>query len=152
MIQRIQTVFLILAAVSMALLFVNSISFLSVDPADNVTISDVMLADEVLRVNDHIILLSLVLLCIALPVFIVFLFRNRKLQMKLGRLNVALVIITIVMSLILFYQAYQVLPDATRVTVEFGYLIPVVSILFLVLAIRNIRKDEKLVRSADRLR
>ena len=152
MIQRIQTVFLFLAAICMALLFWNPMSFMSISGVDASSLSNVMLQDGVFATEDHVILLVLVLIGILLPAIIIFLFNNRKLQMRLGRISIALVVMIVALTVILFFQAYADLPNGTMITVEYGYVAPVLAILFLVLAVRSIQKDEKLVRSADRLR
>ncbi|MBK8505620.1 MAG: DUF4293 domain-containing protein [Saprospiraceae bacterium] len=152
MIQRLQSVFLVLTAAVMALLFTKPMSFISIDqalPSDTV---QSMLADGSFSTQDHLILLVLVILGILLPVVTLFLYKNRPLQMKLSRLTIALVVLSVVLTLILFYQDYQKMAVGTEVTVQYGYLMLVLAILFLVLALRYIRKDEKLVRSADRLR
>lgn len=152
MIQRIQSVYLLLAAISMALLFIKPMSFITVGLPVGETTSNAMLSDSVLNVSDHIILLILVVLAIAIPAGVIFLYKNRKLQMKLSRANIAFIVLLIVLSIALFMQAYAMLPDGTEVTIGFGYVIPVVATIFMVLALKGISKDEKLVRSADRLR
>ncbi len=152
MIQRVQSLFLVLAAACMALLFLDSMSFLSVEAPSNTAVSEPMLANGIFETNDHIILLVLVILAVAIPAVVVLLFRNRRLQLKLTRVTIALVAMIIALTIILFMQAYKAVPVGTEITVEYGFLSPVLAIIFLVLAIRYISKDEKLVRSADRLR
>jgi hypothetical protein len=152
MIQRLQSVFLVLASAVMALLFTKPMSFVTIDQALPPGTAQSMLADGVFSTQDHLILLILVILGIILPVITLFLYKNRPLQMKLSRLTIALVSLSILLTSILFYQDYQKMAVGTEVTVQYGYLMLVLAILFLVLALRYIRKDEKLVRSADRLR
>lgn len=72
--------------------------------------------------------------------------------MKLARIAIVVIVLTIALTIILFLQAFSGAPVGTEVTVEYGYLAPILSIIFLLLALRFIKKDEKLVRSADRLR
>ncbi len=152
MIQRLQTVFLALAALMMGLLFSRSMSFASIDQPLPVGNSESMLADGIFNTQDHAVLLVLVILGILIPVITIFLYNNRPLQMKLSRLSIVLIILSVVLTIILFMQDYQNIAVGTEVTIEYGYILPVLAILFLVLAFRYIRKDEKLVRSADRLR
>ncbi len=153
MIQRIQSIFLLLAAIVMALLLFGPMYFVSVDKAvTNAAPMETMLADGVFETNDHIILLILVVVSMILPLVILFLFKNRVLQMKLGRINVTLIVLTLALSVILFLNDYRQISEGTEITIEFGYLAPVIAIILLALAIRFIKKDEKLVRSADRLR
>ncbi|MCB0687370.1 MAG: DUF4293 domain-containing protein [Saprospiraceae bacterium] len=152
MIQRLQTVFLALAAIMMGLLFSNPMDFVSIDKPLPVGNSESMLADGVFNTQDHVILLVLVVLGILIPAITIFLFKNRPLQMKLSRLAIALVSLALVLTIILFYMDYQGIPVGTEITIDYGYLMPVLAIIFLALALRFIKKDEKLVRSADRLR
>lgn len=152
MIQRLQSVFLFLAAVAMSLLFIGPMSFVSLDkslPADSAAIA---LADGFLTTQDHISILIVVLLTIALPMLALFLYKNRPLQIRLGKVSIALVIVAIILTLVFGWQDAQVIPDDIKMRVDLGYLMPVLSIVFLALAVRYINKDEKLVRSADRLR
>jgi hypothetical protein len=111
-----------------------------------------MLADGVFNTQDHAVLLVLVILGVLIPVITIFLYNNRPMQMKLSRLSIVLIILSVVLTIILFMQDYRNIAIGTEVTIEYGYVLPVLAILFLVLALRYIRKDEKLVRSADRLR
>ncbi len=154
MIQRLQTVFLALAAIVTSLLFSRPMSFATTDqvlPAGNV---QHMLADGVYNTQDHIVLLMLAILGILVPLITIFLYRNRPLQMKLSRLSIALAGLYIVLIIVFLQQNNQELAFESEITIEYGYgyIIPVLAILFLALAIRYIRKDERLVRSADRLR
>jgi len=85
-----------------------------------------------------------------LTIFTVFLYKNRKLQIKLCY--------AILLSLILIYAFYfifdrQNLPFADFFRyVRFTFIFPFIAAVFSYLAIRGIKKDEKLVRSLDRLR
>ena len=136
----------------MGLLFLSGMSFMSVEAPAATALQDPLLGDGIFDVSDHSILLVLALLAVLLPTLIVFFYKNRKLQMKLARISIVLIVLIIALTIILFVQSFGSVPIGTEVTVEFGYLSPVLAIIFLILALRFIRKDEKLVRSADRLR
>ena len=152
MIQRLQSVFLALAAISMSLLFSKPMSFATIDQPLPAGTQESMLADGVFNTQDHVILLVLVILAILIPLVTIFLFKNRPLQMKLSRITIALVSLAVILTIILFNIDYKNISIGTEVTIEYGYILPVLAIVFLALALRFIRKDEKLVRSADRLR
>lgn len=152
MIQRVQSIFLALAALVMALLFNKNMSFASLESPLPPGHSESMFADGVYNNQDHIILLVLSILAIAIPLVTIFLFRNRLLQMKLSRLTIALVFMCIVLTIIFYYLDIKSMRVSAEVNVDLGYLLPVLAIIFLALALRFIKKDEKLVRSADRLR
>ena len=154
MIQRLQSVFLILASGIVALLFVESFPFATItggasmlDDADQA-----MLADGVFNVKDHIVLLILSVLGVLIPLIVLFLFKSRPVQLKINRICIALLILLLVLSVILLYRDYNLMAVGTEVSIEYGYLFPLLAILLLVLAQRYISKDERLVRSADRLR
>lgn len=79
-----------------------------------------------------------------------FKYRNRVLQMKLNRL---IVFLNVILTGGIFFFSYQ-LETNTGATAEYeaGVVFPLVAIVLVFLANHYIRKDEKLVRSADRLR
>ncbi|WP_438962977.1 DUF4293 domain-containing protein [Nonlabens sp.] len=136
MIQRIQTIYLLIAAaVSGGLIFVVS---LWVDGKGNEFVAmDVMSYFAAFVVSA---LLSLVA---------IFIYNNRKLQTVINRLNILLNLI------LLGVFVYRLLTMSGETAVSekgIGMLIPIISIVFLVLANRAIRRDEQLVKSADRFR
>lgn len=79
----------------------------------------------------------------------IFLYKNRKLQFVLGRINI----------LINFFAIGFIVATALSLPGEMeisekgiGGLLPLVSIVFIVLANKAIKKDEDLVKSVDRFR
>ena len=79
----------------------------------------------------------------------VFWYRNRQNQFVANRLN----LITQLFLLGFFvYRSLNISGEAAASEKGIGMLIPIFSIVFLVLANRAIKKDEDLVKSADRLR
>ncbi|MBA5629467.1 DUF4293 domain-containing protein [Moheibacter lacus] len=79
----------------------------------------------------------------------IFLYKSRKLQMRLNGLNVILNI------LLIGYLAYGLsnLPGGFSDSEKgIGLLVPFISIVLLFIANRFIKKDEKLVKSVDRFR
>jgi hypothetical protein len=75
----------------------------------------------------------------------IFLFKNRKMQMVHGYGIVALA----ALAFSWYFMALRTLGD---VQLSWGLFLPLPALVFAVLAIRAIRSDERLVRSADRLR
>ncbi len=139
----------------MGLLFLPAMSFITIPFGDLSAIQkteQAMLGDAVFEVTDHVVLLILTVVCIGLALAALFLFKNRPLQIKLGRFLVIGIVLVVLLSVLLFYMDYKVLAAGTEVSVEYGYLLPIAALIVTVLAIRYIGKDEKLVRSADRLR
>lgn len=101
-----------------------------------------------IQAEDVIVLLILFLLSTVLSLSSIFLFKNRKMQMQLGLLNILLNI------LLLGYLAYSLsnLPGGFDSEKGIGLLAPFISIMLLIIANRYIKKDEKLVKSVDRFR
>ena len=79
----------------------------------------------------------------------IFNFKNRTLQKRIILLAILLII-----ALVIYLGVYtQKIPGGFEgVTFNVGTYLPVASIVFCALAYRGIRKDEQLIRSADRLR
>lgn len=84
-----------------------------------------------------------------LALLTVFLYKNRKNQFVLNRLNI---IINLVVLGVFIYQSLMASGAHTVSEQGVGMLLPVAAIVFLVLANKAIKKDEDLVRSVDRLR
>lgn len=151
MIQRIQSIFLLLASGSAFSLFANPMSFFEVDNTQG-TSADSPLADGIFNIHDNIIMLIVVVLAGLLAFAAIFLFKNRKQQMTASRLVIVLSVLMTVLAGILFYLDFKLLTGGTEVEVGFGILSPILTLIFSFLALRFIGKDEKLVRSMDRLR
>ncbi|GAA4245857.1 DUF4293 domain-containing protein [Winogradskyella psychrotolerans] len=136
MIQRIQTLYLFLAAViSAGLIFVFHLwtdnSGAKVFAIDNYTYLGLFLGSALLSV------------------FSIFRFKNRKSQFVLGRLNIVL---NFVLLGIFVYQSLNLSGEINVSEKGIGILLPIFSIVCLVLANKAIKKDEDLVKSVDRLR
>lgn len=143
MLQRIQSIFLFLAAGSCFGLF-------GLDAADTpapVADSD-LFADGSYTVYDEPALIGAFALAGVILLITIFLFRNRPLQTKLTFAGIAVVAFAV------GYGVYELFTDsaASLATPDVGVALPVLAIVFSFLAQRFIKKDEKLVRSADRLR
>ncbi len=81
----------------------------------------------------------------------IFLFKNRKIQMRLTLLSFIITVAGIVWSFVFYSQALKELNDQPYKD-ELGRFLPLLALVFTMLAYRFIRKDEKLVKSMDRLR
>ncbi len=90
------------------------------------------------------------LVVMALATFIIFNFKNRKKQLLYCR--ILMVFICLLVGLVFWYGEQLKSPGSTAVTYLFGTYLPVIQLILAYLAERSIKKDEDLVRSADRLR
>ena len=135
MIQRIQTIWLLLAATFslMSLKF----SFYSGVRENNV------FAELNGSSNFLLLIISVAIALVALVA--IFLFKNRKLQMQLSILGCLLQVIAVV---VYFLQTQKFTEGNFALTAILTLLIPI----FFILAWMGIRKDEKLIKSMDRLR
>lgn len=147
MIQRIQSIFLLLAALSAFGLF--ALPFASTDSA--APNSDYF-TDALFTIQDSIGLLALFGGAGLLAIASIFLYKNRKTQLLAVRFSIIFNIIGLILALILFYNDSDAIADEVGVNDELGLYLPIAFIIFALLAQRYIGKDEKLVRSMDRLR
>ena len=143
MIQRIQTLYLLIAAIAAGgLIFVFSLWKENelTTYAFNLFSSENML----LKMIPIFFIGSSVLSLIT-----IFSFKKRQLQFVLNRLNI---LINLILLGVLIYYLLM-LSGETKVSEKgIGVFIPFVVVLLLVLANRAIYKDENLVKSVDRLR
>jgi hypothetical protein len=145
MIQRIQTLYFLIAAASFGALFIFPMAI-----SDKPTAQ--FLADNEYDVNDHPALIGLTLLGVVVAMIAIFLFTKRPIQVKLGFGVIAMAILLSVASFLLFKRESATIDAAVQVMGQPGMFFPAGAILFGTLAIYAIRKDEKLVKSMDRLR
>lgn len=141
MIQRVQSVWLFLAALcGFALtqipLFIGTF-------ANNV-IKRIIATESLL-----LFALSICVACLA--VACIFLFRNRPLQFKLTVTGVVISIAIIALEVWLI-ETFKTKNTLIKGTYYWGGLLPIAMTIFFILAARGIYKDERLIKSNDRLR
>jgi purine-cytosine permease-like protein len=145
MIQRIQSIFL----------FIASLGFFG-QFATNFASSDVsipsLLVDKIYEVQDSPILLGIVILGGLLALSAIFLYSNRNLQSKLAIFSLILAVFLPLVAALLIYNEKTPLMDGAKINDELGIYLPLISIICSGLAMKYINKDEKLVKSMDRLR
>lgn len=136
MLQRIQTIYLLLAAITSAgLIFVFSLW----KNAEGAAI----------YAQDELMVFAMFLGSAALSLLSLIMFKNRKLQFVLGRINI---ILNFFLLGVFVYWSLSV-PGEMKISEKgIGMILPIISIVFLVLANKAIKKDEDLVKSVDRLR
>lgn len=138
MIQRIQSVWLLLAALVAALLFYFDYYHL---PGSNLSISNNYLA------------IVLTGLSVLLSLYTLFSYKKRPLQSKLIWLNLLDNVALLAWLFVSINNAKGSIATAMdEGSFWIGSFIPVITIILLFMARAGIRKDEKLVRSLDRLR
>lgn len=155
MIQRIQSVFLFLAVVFAGLLFVCPIA--SFDYGNDLMTLTILGVenqhDAVYFSNAYtLFLLVITILMVIVPLFTIFKFKNRGLQLKLSSLTVFLNAIFCGLVFLYYASDIQKTIASENITYLFGAYIPLIDMVLSVLAMRWIKKDIELVRSVDRLR
>ena len=149
MVQRIQSLYLLLSGVCMALVlkfpFANFAKIGSFDAWGH-HLSEGVTADSLLPFPAYYLVLGLILLTL----IAIFMFKNRKIQILLGRLNYLLILGLIVV----LYLNIDKLNESLNSTIEYGVglYLPVAALAFNFLANRAIKKDQDLIKSLDRLR
>lgn len=146
MIQRIQSIFLLLAAAAAFALFALPFANTATSVA-----SSALFSDQIFNIQDDLILIILFCLAGGLAFISIFLFKNRKTQLMIGRFAIIANVIGLVYAVILFMQDKESLGDATP-NDSAGLYLPIVFLVLALLAQRYIQKDVKLVKSMDRLR
>lgn len=82
----------------------------------------------------------------------IFRYDNRLTQIKLGALNSLFMGGALGCSVWYSFEGEKIIDEAARGSYDIGFVLPCIALLLNVMANRFIRRDEKLVRSVDRLR
>ena len=152
MIQRIQTVFLLAAAVFMVLmLFIPLTEFTHADGSIYTAESGGLWNEQGENVFPTIPVIILILATVFLLVLNIFLFKRRKLQI---RFCVYAIILEFGLIGMLYYFWVVIIRqmEFEEVTINVPVVFPVVAIILTYLAFRGIRRDEILIHSLDKIR
>lgn len=154
MIQRIQTVFLLIAGILIGALFFVPFGKIA-SKEGSIYLFDMKGIYLEGIPNPEIIYssLPLVILMAVSLIFIfatIFKFKNRILQMKLSRINIFMQLGS---AGLIFYNLYSCAKTLSGVYSFTIFLVfPLIASILIYLALRAIKKDELLVRSIDRIR
>lgn len=136
MLQRIQTVWLLLAGI--AILPTLKFTSLVVETAD-------LKYAEQNGLNSGVAITILTVLIGLLSFVIIGLYKNRVLQLRLC-------VIGIILELVLLFLYYKKATEFTNHSVNIMAILHILVIVFFILAARGINSDEKLIKQSDRLR
>ena len=164
MIQRIQTVYLLLIALITGLLIFVNPSFVEIQGYGVWTNNEMgfiglhfnsarwFIGDELVSTNSlQLATYTLAIIC-GMAFISIFLFKNRKLQILLTAFNyIFILVLYILMVYYSFKYSGQVEQD-TQIDIAIGLFFPLFLPVFNYMALRRINYDEELVRSTDRLR
>ncbi|MEO7922617.1 MAG: DUF4293 domain-containing protein [Chitinophagaceae bacterium] len=139
MIQRRQTLWLLLSTAAAVL------SFLFPFVTGKETLKTNLLADKVVDAGSNFFILLLTVASLILSTITIFLFKNRKQQLQLCLLGILVAVGMIVLYIL---QMNKLVKPVLALFCAFPFLV----LIGYYMAYRDIRKDEKLVKSLDKLR
>lgn len=149
MIQRIQSLWLLLAAVA-------GVAVARFDLWKATYTKGAAAGTDIFNATSNYMVFILLIIGILLSAGCIFLYKNRKLQFRLTVVNLLLSVGILALIYLKIGESAQKLAADGAVSIRGSYLIPaflpVVMIVCLFLAARGIYKDEKLIKSLDRLR
>ena len=137
MLQRVQTIYLIIAFISAAVLpYVIPLWTLN--------------TGKEFYFMHNLVYVTLFGLSTSLSIISIISYKKRQLQFVLGRLNI---ILNLILLGLFVYRSLNISGEIPAVSEKgIGMFLPILSIVMLVLANKAIKKDEDLVKSVDRLR
>ena len=152
MIQRIQTLFLLLALICMSVFYFVPFGSLEMQTESGITdismgLYGIDFGEEHYSTLPLLILLSFVVFTLLVTTLM---HRHRVLQLRTRTLNLILALGCSGLAFFFLYQASE--KFATNYHTSILVVLPIVAAIFIALAIRGIAKDEALIRSIDRIR
>ncbi|MFY9151627.1 MAG: DUF4293 domain-containing protein [Prolixibacteraceae bacterium] len=147
MIQRIQTLYLLVSAILIALLFALPFAEIAKDGVVYLFNFKGILLDGVLKENG-IAISILIGIILALHGFAMLSFKNRVRQLRVIIFSILLLIG--LFGLFFFFTYYSF--SGAEISFKISMVFPIIAIILDYLAIRAIGKDEALIRSIDRIR
>lgn len=150
MLQRVQTIFLLISVMLFAVTsyfpFASSDLFeirsYGVRSLDGQTMEDV---------SSYYFILPMALAA-AITLFAIFSFGNRQRQMAFVRITFILYAISFALLALCIKDCQTLITPTDNFTLGISFYTPFISLILNMLALRAIRKDDKLVKSVDRIR
>ena len=136
MLQRIQTIYMLISALSLAALY---LWFPMVNDSAGIAVIS----------REEPLVFGLIFVSIGLSIISILTFKKRQMQFVLNRLNI---ISNFVLLGVFVYRSLTLSGETLVSEKGIGVLLPIISIVFLSVANKAIKKDEDLVKSVDRLR
>jgi glucan phosphoethanolaminetransferase (alkaline phosphatase superfamily) len=155
MIQRVQSVYLFMITLLSSFLFTGSIvNFINKSGSViKITFTSIVKSTEGqgLGVIEKLLPLSILIILIPmLSLITIFIFKNRKIQLRLA---MSLIILCILLVIALIHGSIITISKfEAALTPGIKMTLPLVILILSVLAYRGIKKDDQLVKSYDRLR
>lgn len=155
MIQRIQSLYLFISSVLVLLwYFMPLAEIVTNESSYNFSIYGIKNPEENTWMY-HTIIISIIAFLASLGTLAtIFLYKNRKQQIKASQFLLLLYTALITSAFLLIDKSKSTLPLNNDILVnhKLSMMFPLISLVLIFMAIKAIKKDDELVRSADRLR
>lgn len=149
MIQRTQSIFLLLASILMvATAFCPLIELVNENASFSATFHSFGIGADFPTWG----VLIFAVISALLAFINIFFYKKRKLQINIGYMTALSIIIYYVTSMVYINSFMGKIDSSYTLNVQFGIILPVIALVLDLLAISRIKKDEKLVKSLDRIR
>lgn len=154
MIQRIQSIYLLLAAILMAVTVYSPVVKVQQSIICLLQVIDLSLLPQDSKSYFHYLLYIVLVLVIisALLAFIsIFLYKQRKRQITLCMINSFIIIVVYILLGVYLFVLTEWVNIAFK-DFKYGFILPLIALIFNILATSKIKADEKLVQSLNRIR
>lgn len=154
MIQRIQTLYLLLATICIGAMLLLPLAGYTDGTTEYILKAFMITDSEGTAVQPAIYMGILLALSALVPFVTIFLFKNRLLQIRLCVAELVLLVGSQIMVGIYVYLACRAVKELPfgAASIEVWTALPLAAIIFIVLALRAVFRDEMLVRSLNRIR
>lgn len=162
MLQRIQSIYLFIAALALALMALHPLVNIHQQTGDETQTVRLTLyaidyeksGSELVTASQDNMALAYLAYGVAFVLFIsIFLFKNRPLQMRLSRMGALLSGALLFSFSVTAYRAAASIPlENPTWSLGWTFFLPLVALIACILAYFRIKADEALVRSVDRIR
>ena len=142
MIQRIQTLYLLIVTILQVILLFSNIAKIHVE-GGGIMVLGILSAD-------FWAIAAIVAINALLAFFTIFLYRRRVIQIRINIYN--LILLLILQGYLVYYLIKLTTGSLETILYSIPTVFPFVSAIFTYLAIRNMIKDEVLIRTMDRIR
>lgn len=150
MIQRIQSVYLFIAGLMVLAMYKIPVAqFTEGESVYNLFACHILNPTTGSSYINVVPMAVLPLLSLFLSLFAIIKFKNRGFQIKLGKMNI-LVLLVLIAVQVIYYLRLQMLIGSGKP--GFSAIIPLLAIVLVLMANKAIKKDDNLVKSADRIR
>lgn len=150
MIQRVQTIYLILVVICMGLANAFAISYYDIgETVHTYSAQGFSIGGES---KTYFPLMLIFIPSALLALISIGLYKNRKLQLNLNKLNYLLILVSIAFMFVDFNTIEGLTETKKASAYGVSFFLPLAALVFNFLANRGIKNDDKLISSLDRLR